>query len=95
MVGQRLRRLELAAALAIHPDEVRVTEGALRGRAILLAAGPEVASGEAAEDRRGAGAGALALQGVEDLLHPSPFTLHSSFSFHSFSTFLSTLYLLK
>src|SRR5262249_14298067 len=66
--GEVGRAGEEAAAGAVGADEVGVTERADRPRAVLLAAGPEVAAGEAAEDRRAAGVQPLALQGVEDLL---------------------------
>jgi hypothetical protein len=67
--GQGLRRGELAAALAVGADEIGVAEAAGGRRAVGLAPRPEVAAGEAAEDRRPAGVRPLALQRVEDLLH--------------------------
>ena len=59
---------EPAAARPVRADEVGVAELADRASAVLLAAGPQVAAGEAAEHRGPAGVGALALEGVEDLL---------------------------
>jgi len=41
----------------------------LRGGAVGLAAGPEIAAGEAAEHRRAPGMGAFALQGEEHFFH--------------------------
>ena len=67
-VGQGVGGGELAAAVAVGADEVGVAEVADRGRAVLLAAAPQVAAGEAAEHRGAAGVGALALQCVEDFL---------------------------
>ena len=66
-VGEFVRRAELAA-VGSDAEEVGVAEAADRGLAILLAARPEVAAREAAEDRRSAGVRSLALEGVEDLL---------------------------
>ena len=40
----------------------------MRRRAVLLAPGPEIAAGEAQEDRAAPGLHALALQGQEHLL---------------------------
>ena len=56
-----------AAAWAVHPDEIRVAEGADGGRAVGLAPAPQVAAGEAAEHGGAAGLPALALECVEDL----------------------------
>ena len=56
---------------AVGADEIGVAEAADGAGAILLAAAPQVAAGEAAEHRRPAGLAALALQGEEDLLDRS------------------------
>ena len=76
LLGQRVG-LVAPAILAIHADEIGVAEGAARGRAVLLAPGPQVAAGKAQEDRAAAGLHAFALQGEEDFLdrvahEPSP-----------------------
>ena len=50
LVGERLR-VVAAAVQAVGADEVGVAEGAVRGGAVALAAAPQVAAGEAQEDR--------------------------------------------
>jgi hypothetical protein len=67
--GQLGRIRELAPAGAVGAHEVGVAEAALRAGAIALAAGPQVAAGEAAEHGGAAGVAAFALQRVEDFLH--------------------------
>ncbi len=62
------RVLEAAAAFAVDADEIGVAELADRGRAILLAAGPEIAAGKTAKHRRASGLSAFALQRLENLL---------------------------
>ncbi len=59
---------ELAAALAVRADEIGVAEAALRGRAVLLAARPQIAAGKAQEHGAAAGLHALALKGQEAFL---------------------------
>jgi hypothetical protein len=66
--GERGRIGEFAAAGAVCADEIGVAEGARCGLAVSLAAGPEIAAGEAAEHGRPAGVHAFALQRVIDLL---------------------------
>src|SRR5690242_6537234 len=66
--GKIVRRGVAAAVRAIHAHEIGVAETAGRGRPILLAARPEIATGEAAEHSRAAGLSPLALQRLEDLL---------------------------
>src|SRR5206468_2217198 len=66
--GQLLGCGETAAAGAVDADEIGVAEVADGVGPVFFAAGPQVAAGEAAEDRRAPGVGAFALQGVEDLL---------------------------
>ena len=61
-------RHAVPAPRPVHPHEVGVAEGADRLGAVLLAAGPQIAAGEAAEHRRLARLAALALEGEEDLL---------------------------
>src|SRR6185437_11524188 len=63
-----IRRGISAAVRAIHAHEIGVAETAGRGGAILLAARPEIAAGEAAEHRRAASLSPLALQRLEDFL---------------------------
>ena len=48
-------------------DEIGIAEAALRGRAILFAARPQIAAGETAEHGGSSGLRAFALQGLEDL----------------------------
>ncbi len=67
-VRQRIGISELAAAQAIGPDKLGIAEFADRSRAILFAAGPEVAPGEADEHRARAGIHPLPLKGQEHLL---------------------------
>src|SRR5437588_2676482 len=66
--GQVLGRGETTAAGAVGADEIGVAEVADGVGPVFFAPRPQVAAGEAAEDRRAAGVGAFALQGVEDLL---------------------------
>src|SRR5690606_22706121 len=56
-------------AVGTCSHEIRVAERAGGGCAVLLASRPQVAAGEPAEDGGATGIRALALQGVEDLLH--------------------------
>src|SRR6185295_11959273 len=65
--GRRVRKLPPAGP--IRADEIGVAELADRLGAIGLAAAPEVAPGEAAEDRGPSGVRTLALERVVDLLH--------------------------
>src|SRR6185437_11516186 len=67
LVGQR-RRLVAAAILAVRADEIGVAESALGRLAVLLAPGPEVAAGEAQEDRPAPRLHPLPLEGQKDLL---------------------------
>src|SRR5882757_10852972 len=67
-VGKFLRGRKAAAERAVGADEIGIAKLAGRGRAILLAAAPQVAAREAAKHRRAAGMGAFALQGQKDLL---------------------------
>ena len=67
-LGEIDRGLVAPAARAVGADEIRVAEAALRGGTIGLAAGPEIAAGEAAEHRRAPGVRPLPLQGEEDFL---------------------------
>jgi hypothetical protein len=66
-IRELVRRAELAAAVTIRSEEIRVAEFADCLRAIRLAAAPEIASTEAAEDSSAPGIYALALQRVKDL----------------------------
>src|SRR5438093_5053612 len=66
--GQLLGRGETAAAGAVGADEIGVAEVADGRGPVFFAPRPQVAAAEAAEDRRAAGVGTFALQGVEDLL---------------------------
>src|SRR5260370_23435712 len=59
---------EAAAAWAVGPGEVGVTEPANRAVAVLLPAGPQVAAGEPAEHGCTPDVRSLALQRVVDLL---------------------------
>ena len=61
MVGQRIRRGELAPAVPVHADKIRIAEAADGARPILLAPAPQIAAGEAQKDRRPARLSALAL----------------------------------
>ena len=67
-LGQRRGIREAAAARPVHSHEIGIAEAAGGARPVLLAAGPEVAAGKTAEDRRAAGIPPLALQSVEDFL---------------------------
>jgi hypothetical protein len=51
-LGERVRVSKLAAAVAVGADKVCVAESAGRGLAVGLAAGPQIAAGEAAEHGR-------------------------------------------
>src|SRR5262249_2942727 len=68
-LGEIVGADELAAAIAMGADEVGVAEIANRRCAVDLAAGPQIAAGEAAEHGRPSGLHAFALQRVENLLH--------------------------
>ena len=59
---------ELAAALTVRADEVRIAETALRRRAILLPPRPQIAPGEAQEHRAATRLHALPLEGEEAFL---------------------------
>src|SRR5262249_26565346 len=61
------RRCEAPATGAVGADEIGIAETADGRRAIRLAAGPEVAARETAEDCRTARVGALALEREKDL----------------------------
>uniref|UniRef100_A0A0N4ZLG9 LigA n=1 Tax=Parastrongyloides trichosuri TaxID=131310 RepID=A0A0N4ZLG9_PARTI len=61
MIGHQIGGLELAAALAVHADEVGVAEGADGLCAIPLQPAPQIASGKAQEDRGAPRLPALAL----------------------------------
>src|SRR5437660_1235982 len=67
--GQLLGRGEATAAGAVGADKIGVAEVANGCSPVFFAPRPQIAAGEAAEDRRAAGVGAFALQGVEDLLN--------------------------
>ncbi len=62
--GERVGGGEFSAAGAVGADEVGIAELADGAVAVFLTAGPEVAAGEAAEDRGAASVGAFALEGV-------------------------------
>ncbi len=66
---QLLCALEAAAAGAVGADEVGVAELADSLIAIAFTSAPQVASGEAAEDRGPACLGAFSLQSKEEFLH--------------------------
>lgn len=68
MVGHQVGGLELAPALAVHADEVRIAEAANGGGAVPLQPAPQVAAGEAQEDSGPPGLTALALHRQEDFL---------------------------
>ena len=68
MRGDSFCRCELAAAVAVDADEVRVAELADGAGAITLEAAPQVAAGKAQEDGGAARMRALSLQGVEAFL---------------------------
>ena len=67
-IGKRIRIGELPAALAIGADKIRVAEIALRSRPVLLASGPEIASGKTQERGAPAALHPLALQREEAFL---------------------------
>ena len=62
-------RLKLAAAIPVRAHEIRIAEGALRRRPVLLAARPEIAAREAQEHGPAPRLHALALKGQETFLH--------------------------
>src|SRR5919107_2469744 len=66
--GERFRCGEPPAARPVCSHEVGVAELTDRRVAVVLPAIPKVAARKAAEDCGSAGVGALALQGIEDLL---------------------------
>ncbi|MNR56011.1 hypothetical protein D3C85_1764980 [compost metagenome] len=68
MIGHQIGGLELAAAVAVHPDEIRVAEGANGGRPVPLQPAPQIAAGEAQEDGGPPSLSALALHRQEDFL---------------------------
>ena len=68
-VGEHLRIGELAPALAVGADEIRVAEITLGARALLLPSRPQVAAGKAQEDRAAARLNPLALEREEAFLH--------------------------
>ena len=68
MVGQGVRGGELAAPVAVGPDEIGVAEGADGRGAVALQPVPQVAAGEPQEDGRTPGLSALALHSQKDLL---------------------------
>jgi hypothetical protein len=61
--------LEMAAALAVHTNEIRIAKLANGARPVLLMPGPEIAPCKAAEDRRAPRVRAFALQGEEDFFN--------------------------
>src|SRR3546814_19020899 len=67
-VGERRGAFIFAAQRPVGADEIGVAELTDRLGAILLAPRPQIAAGEAAEDRAAARLRALALQGEENLL---------------------------
>jgi hypothetical protein len=67
-LGERLRCRKTPAARPVEPDEIGIAKAAGSRRAVLLAAGPQVAAGKAAKDGRAAGIPPLTLQGVENFL---------------------------
>ena len=66
-VGEIVSRRE-SSAVGTGSHEVRIAELADRARTILFTAAPQIATREAAEDRRAPGVRSLALKGVEDFL---------------------------
>src|SRR5207248_9522717 len=78
--GERIGGGELAPARPVDADEIGIAEIACRRRAIGFASRPQVASGEAAEDRGGSGVRTFALERVEDLLHRIHWLLASRLS---------------
>jgi hypothetical protein len=68
-IGKRRGGRVGAAARAIGADEIGVAEAALGTCPVGLAAGPEIAAGEAAEHRGAPGLRALALQREKDFLN--------------------------
>src|SRR5258708_4571005 len=65
--GELVRTGEMTTAGSISADEVGVAKAADGGGALLLAPGPQVATGEAAEDGGASRVGALPLEGGEHL----------------------------
>jgi hypothetical protein len=59
---------ELAAQATVRADKIRVAKAANGCAAVLLTPRPQIATGKAAENRRAACIGPLALQGVENFL---------------------------
>ena len=68
LAGELAGTGELAPALAVGPDEIGVAESALRGGAVGLAPGPQVAAGKAQEHRAAARLHAFTLEGQEAFL---------------------------
>ena len=60
---------KLAAAFAVGADEISVAKRADGAVAVDLAAGPQIAAGKSAKDRRPPRVGAFALQGIENLFN--------------------------
>src|SRR3990167_5866371 len=58
-----------AAILAIHADEIGIAKAADRARTILLAPGPQIASGKAQKHGATPGTHPFALKGEEHLLY--------------------------
>jgi hypothetical protein len=65
--GQRLGAVP-AAIFAVQADEIGIAKAALGVGAVFLAAGPQIAAGEAQKDGAAAGLHPLALQSEEDFL---------------------------
>ena len=66
---QVLAAFEFSTTLTIGTNEVGIAELAHRRTPIFLAATPEVATAEAAKDRRSTGVRTLALQGVKNFFN--------------------------
>lgn len=66
LVGQRIGIGKFAAQSAIGAHKVGIAKTADGGGTVAFAAGPEVATGKAAEHGGAAGLAAFALQGVEN-----------------------------
>src|SRR5262245_31482893 len=67
--GKHFRILETTAAIPVRAGEIGIAELANSRRAVLFAAGPEVAAGKAAKDRRPPRLRTLALKGEENFLY--------------------------
>ena len=67
-LGQ-LRGAVEAAAVRPHPHEIGIAKGAHGAVPIGFATAPQIAAGEATEDRRPSGVNSFTLQRVEDFLH--------------------------